>query len=263
MVSTTAKLGFKLLLLCLLLTASCSVQAFIITSPSRIIIAAVATDRNYETRFLASKSDNDDMPNFLPKTSFGADAVPEGQRPVNEYLDLLRAPLFGWASEETGTNGLLLRLGVVYLVTFAAVCYPISGATFTQDGFELQKMAASNIGALFLTILLVIRLYSGWGYVGSRLNSKVIEYEETGWYDGDFEEKSETERKRDQFLYKSNVKPVEDRLKMVSLVVSGLFVASCFAFNATMRVRPVFDEYDPKMLERMRYDGTFHTQSKL
>ena len=178
--STTAKLGFTLLLT----ASSSSINAFIINHPFRII---KTTERNHAERFFASKSDNDDIPSFLPKTSFGADAVPEGQRPVNEYLDLLRAPLFGWASEETGTNGLLLRLGTVYLVTFAAVCYPISGATFTQDGFELQKMAASNIGALFLTIMLLIRLYSGWGYVGSRLNSKVIEYEETGWYDGDFE----------------------------------------------------------------------------
>jgi hypothetical protein len=38
-------------------------------------------------------------------TAFGAEIVPEGQRPVNEYLDMRRAPLFDWASEETGTVG--------------------------------------------------------------------------------------------------------------------------------------------------------------
>ena len=58
---------------------------------------------------------------FMPETSFGAEAVPEGQRPVNEYLDLLRQPLFGWASEESGTKGLLIRLLAVYAVVFGVV----------------------------------------------------------------------------------------------------------------------------------------------
>jgi hypothetical protein len=42
---------------------------------------------------------------FLPETSFGAEVVPEGQRPVNEYLDMSRAPLFGWASNDVGSKG--------------------------------------------------------------------------------------------------------------------------------------------------------------
>lgn len=207
----------------------------------------------------ASKSDEDDYdPSsyILPTTSFGSEAVPEGQRPVNEYLDLIRAPLFGWASEDTGTKGLLLRLGAVYVIMFATVCYPISGATFTQDGFELQKLASSNVAALLLEILLLIRLYSGWGYVGSRLRSKVVEYEETGWYDGDFEVKTDNERIRDQFLYNSKVKPVEERLKLISLVTCGLFIAASIGFNASMSIRPIFNEYDPKVLERLVYDGT-------
>lgn len=57
----------------------------------------------------------------MPETSFGAEIVPEGQRPVNEYLEMKRAPLFIWASNEVGSGGLLLRLGVVYAVCFVAV----------------------------------------------------------------------------------------------------------------------------------------------
>ena len=57
--------------------------------------------------------------------------------------------------------------------------FPIAGATFTQDGYLLQKIAASNVGTLGLVLVLLIRLYSGWGYAGSRLQSKVIEYEGT------------------------------------------------------------------------------------
>ena len=57
--------------------------------------------------------------------------------------------------------------------------FPIAGATFTQDGFLLQKVAASNVGTLGLVLVLLVRLYSGWGYAGARLQSKVIEYEGT------------------------------------------------------------------------------------
>lgn len=203
------------------------------------------------TLMLARKKDGR-FEELRPETSFGSEAVPEGQRPVNEYLDVTSSPLFDWASRESGSKGLLTRLVILYSVVFAVVCYPISGATFTQDGFELQKIASSNVGALFLIMMLLIRLYSGWGYLADRLKSKVIEYEETGWYDGDFELKTETEQKRDKFLYVSSVKPVVDRLKLFTLTGSGLFVASIIGFNVVNTEQ--FNQYDPTVLERLTYD---------
>jgi len=102
--------------------------------------------------------------------------------------------------------------------------------------------------------VLVVRIYSGWGYIGSRLQSKVIEYEESGWYDGDFEQKSDAEKARDLFLYRSNVKPVEERLKTFALVVGGAWVASCLALNLATSSNPIFNQYDAKMLEKLSYD---------
>jgi hypothetical protein len=55
--------------------------------------------RNAITMFANEKED------LLPETSFGAEIVPESQRPINEYLDMTRAPLFGWASNDVGMNG--------------------------------------------------------------------------------------------------------------------------------------------------------------
>lgn len=145
-------------------------------------------------------------------------------------------------------------IAFLFLVAFIKSCYPIAGATFTQEGFLIQKLAASNVGALLLVLMVLVRLYTGWGYVGSRLKSKVIEYEETGWFDGDFEKKSVAEEKRDQFLYQANVKPVVNRVKTVTLAVGGIWLASCIGLNAAMSVKPIFDEYNPAMLERLRYD---------
>lgn len=189
-----------------------------------------------------------------PQTTFGAENVPVEQRPSNEYLNLIRQPTFGWASQESGDSGLALRLAAIYTAFFILVCYPISGATYINEGYELQKLTSSNVGATSVIFLLTLRLYSGWGYIGSRLKSKVIEYEETGWYDGDIEEKSESEKARDLFLYRSNVAPVEERLKKFSLAIGGAWVASCLALNIASSEKPLFDQYDPKMLEKLNYD---------
>ena len=128
---------------------------------------------------------NDDFDNVesfnSPSTTFGAEAVPLEQRPANEYLDLISAPFFDWANRPSGNTALGIRLTALYSVLFAVVCWPISGATFTTDGYLFHKVLSSHIGALGFILLFCLRLYSGWGYVGSRLTSKEIEYEETGW----------------------------------------------------------------------------------
>ena len=77
-------------------------------------------------------SAKDEFDSILPETSFGSETVPEDQRPINEYLNILRQPLFGWATE--GDQGLLLRLSILYGVVFGAVCFPIAGASECFEG---------------------------------------------------------------------------------------------------------------------------------
>jgi Conserved in the green lineage and diatoms 27 len=81
------------------------------------------------TRLWVSKKDADSLERILPETSFGSEEVPVDQRPVNEYLNVLRQPMFDWASNESGTTGLATRLLVLYSVVFGIVCYPIAGAS--------------------------------------------------------------------------------------------------------------------------------------
>lgn len=77
-----------------------------------------------------SDQDNENEMSLLPESSFGSEVVPEGQRPVNEYINLMKQPLFDWASEKSGTNGLLIRLAILYLISFVAmyvgVCDPFT-----------------------------------------------------------------------------------------------------------------------------------------
>lgn len=187
-------------------------------------------------------------------TTFGAEAVPEDQRPANEYLDLISAPFFDWANRPNGSKSLLLRLAILYVSIYSAICWPISGATFTMDGYLIHKVLSSHVGAVGFILIFIFRLYSGWGYIGERLKSKRIEFEETGWYDGAIEMKTEVEIARDLLLYRQDVKPVVDRLKTILFGTGAIFLASVIGLNVLFQIKPMFNEYDPSMLERLAYD---------
>jgi hypothetical protein len=68
----------------------------------------------------------DDREDLLPETAFGAEIVPEGQRPVNEYLDMRRAPLFGWASNDKGYTGVRGEERSIYSARFFTAHDPFS-----------------------------------------------------------------------------------------------------------------------------------------
>ena len=84
------------------------------TSLSHGILSSPLNSRS--TQLASSKESSDDI-----LYSFGAEVVPEGQRPVNEYIDMKAAPLFGWGSNEVGFEGLLKRLGIAYAAIFLLV----------------------------------------------------------------------------------------------------------------------------------------------
>lgn len=46
-----------------------------------------------------------------------------------------------------------------------------------------EFLLSGALGAGFVVSLAVIRIYLGWSYVGNRLLSAAVAYEETGWYE--------------------------------------------------------------------------------
>ena len=46
----------------------------------------------------------------------------------------------------------------------------------------VEWAVAGCLGSLVVVVLVVLRIYLGWAYVGDRLLSAAIPYEETGWY---------------------------------------------------------------------------------
>lgn len=154
--------------------------------------------------------------------------VPSEQRPVNEYSSLKDGILYSWG--ELGPAQFFLRLGGLWFVTFTALGVPIAAASFNPSREPLRFVLAAGTGTLFLVSLIVLRIYLGWSYVGDRLLSAVVPYEESGWYDGQMWVKPPEVLARDRLLGSYKVKPVVKMLKQTLVGTGALLVSAVLLF---------------------------------
>lgn len=95
-----------------------------------------------------------------------------------------------------------------------------------SDPDPVKLVLGSVSTGLFAVTLAVVRMYLGWAYVGNRLLSATVEYEETGWYDGQIWVKTAEVLARDRLLGSFQVKPVLSKLKD-SLIALAISLALC------------------------------------
>ncbi|XP_073293851.1 protein CONSERVED IN THE GREEN LINEAGE AND DIATOMS 27, chloroplastic [Primulina huaijiensis] len=177
--------------------------------------------------------------------------VPFEQRPVNEYSSLKESTLYSWA--DLGPGSFFLRLGGLWLVTFTVLGVPIAGASFNLSKDPLRFFLAAGTGTLFLVSLIVLRIYLGWSYVGDRLLSAVIPYEETGWYDGQMWVKPPEILARDRLLGSYKVKPVIKLLKQ-TLVGTGVLLVT--AVSLFIFATPVEDFIHNTFVQENQSNGS-------
>ncbi|KAI3454138.1 hypothetical protein Pfo_010801 [Paulownia fortunei] len=151
--------------------------------------------------------------------------VPLDQQPINEYQALSNSFPFSWASGDVVEY--CSRLFVTGACFALFVGLPVSwfGSVGPKSEPIRLVLGAASSG-LFVVILAVVRMYLGWAYVGNRLLSATVEYEETGWYDGQIWVKTAEVLSRDRLLGSFSVKPVLGRLKN-TLVVLGTSLFLC------------------------------------
>ncbi|XP_076886339.1 protein CONSERVED IN THE GREEN LINEAGE AND DIATOMS 27, chloroplastic-like [Bidens hawaiensis] len=150
--------------------------------------------------------------------------VPYEQRPVNEYSSLKEGALYSWG--ELKPTSFFLRLGGLWLLAFTVLGIPVSAASFNPASDPIRFLLAAGTGTLFLVSLVVLRIYLGWTYVGDRLLSAVIPYEESGWYDGQMWVKPPEILARDRLLGSYKVKPVIKLLKQTLVGTGALLVTA-------------------------------------
>lgn len=161
-------------------------------------------------------------------------AVPGPQRPVNELKQVKDGVLFSWATLEGAA--FFTRLATVFVFVFAFLGGPIAYQTFDPVMQPAQWALAGSLGALLVTTVVTLRIYLGWAYVGERLLSATIEYEETGWYDGQQFVKPPEVLARDRLLGTYEVNPVMRRLRGVMLGTGGSLLLACILLITTTRV---------------------------
>ncbi|KAL9330721.1 hypothetical protein ACSQ67_000331 [Phaseolus vulgaris] len=134
------------------------------------------------TPSLLSFASTSNSNNNAPQTNC---PVPLEQQPINEYHSLSTSFPFSWAALDaveyasrlfvTGTSfALLVGLPVAWFGSAGAQAEPV------------KRLLCAASSGLFAVTLAVVRMYLGWAYVGNRLLSATVEYEETGWYDGQY-----------------------------------------------------------------------------
>lgn len=108
-------------------------------------------------------------------------------------------------------------------------------AWFGSVGAESEpwkRVLCAVSSGLFIATLAVVRMYLGWAYVGNRLLSATVEYEETGWYDGQIWVKTGEVLARDRLLGSFSVKPALSRLKFTLLgLAASLFACVLLLIN--------------------------------
>ncbi|XP_031489355.1 uncharacterized protein ycf36 [Nymphaea colorata] len=157
--------------------------------------------------------------------------VPAEQQPANEYKSLAGSILFSWAAGDVSTYA--SRLLVIGAAFSLFVGWPI--AKFSRENDAIRCVTGAVSAGILFDTLLVLRMYLGWAYVGNRLLSATVEYEETGWYDGQVWVKSPEVLARDRLLGSYAVKPVLNRVKLTLVLLAAMLVSCVLPF---MKIDP-------------------------
>ncbi|MDB9313253.1 CGLD27 family protein [Spirulina sp. CS-785/01] len=136
--------------------------------------------------------------------------VPDEQQPLNEYQQLKESWLFRW----TLLPPLTYLRKLLWVWGFGGVITgPIAAASFPPLQTPLHFILAAGGGALGFVLLILLRLYLGWFYIRDRLSQEQVEYEESGWYDGQIWEKPAEVLTRDRLVVTYQVQPLLKRLR--------------------------------------------------
>ena len=149
--------------------------------------------------------------------------VPLQQRPLNEFNSIRNSWIISWP---------LLEKSIFYrkLLHSWFLIIPISliisyGSSYLKNNiFDLTLISLT--ASLLLPVLLVSRQWLSWEYIYKRLNSEKIEYEESGWYDGQIWEKPIDWRAKDLLVAQHQVKPVLNHLKKIIFILSAIIITS-------------------------------------
>ena len=153
--------------------------------------------------------------------------VPVEQQPTNEFIELSKSTIFSWPKTKKSLITILFKFWVGAFILFLVIS---SGSIYFKTSI-LKYILLSVFGSLSIPFLISIRLYLGWNHVFKRLNSERVEYEESGWYDGQVWIKPLVLKERESLIASKEVKPILKNLIQIFSIISVLALSGILLFQ--------------------------------
>ena len=153
--------------------------------------------------------------------------VPREQQPTNEFIELSKSNIFSWPKTKRSLIFVLMKFWVGTFILFLVIS---SGSIYFKTHL-LKYILLSFFSSLSVPLLISIRLYLGWNHVFNRLTSERVEYEETGWYDGQVWIKPLVLKEKESLIASIEVKPILKNLIQIFSVISIIALSGILLFQ--------------------------------
>ena len=146
--------------------------------------------------------------------------VPREQQPTNEFLELSNSRVFALAKSNKNFSIILISLWIITFLIFIVIS---SGSIYFNTNL-LKYIFLSFLSSLSVPLLMTIRLFLGWNHIYKRLRSERVEYEESGWYDGQVWIKPIELKEKESLIASLEVKPILKSLKQTTSIIIVLIL---------------------------------------
>ena len=153
--------------------------------------------------------------------------VPREQQPTNEFIELSKSKIFSWPKTKKSLILILIKFWVGAFVLFLVIS---SGSVYFKTSL-LRYILLSFFSSLSIPLLISIRLFLGWNHIFKRLTSEKVEYEESGWYDGQVWEKPLVLKEKESLIASVEVKPILKNLIQIFSIISILALSGILIFQ--------------------------------
>ena len=153
--------------------------------------------------------------------------VPREQQPTNEFIELSKSKIFSWPKTKKSLILILIKFWVGAFILFLVIS---SGSVYFKTSL-LKYILLSFFSSLSIPLLISLRLYLGWNHIFKRLTSEKVEYEESGWYDGQIWEKPLVLKEKESLIALLEVKPILKNLIQIFSIISVLALSGILIFQ--------------------------------
>ena len=153
--------------------------------------------------------------------------VPREQQPTNEFIELSKSTVFSWPKSKKSLIFVLIKFWIGAFFIFLLIS---SGSVYFKSSI-LKYILLSLFSSLVIPLLISIRLYLGWNHVFKRLTSEKVEYEESGWYDGQVWMKPLVLKEKESLIASVEVRPILKNLIQISSILMILALSGILLFQ--------------------------------